>query len=669
MRLIPVTITFLAAALAAELPVREVVLYKHGVGFFGRSGEIAAGEILRLDFRAAEMNDVLKSLVVTDRGGAVHSVRYDSSETLARKLGDFPFRVEGQISLAAFLDQMKGARLELRMAGETVAGTILSARVVSGARERPDVEQLVVVSDAGELRTLDLSAASSIRFADSRLQEQLKEYLSALHQARSRDKRSLWIEAGGAGRRQVAASYLTPSAIWKSSYRLLFGEQGASIEGWAIVDNTTGEEWTNVRLALVSGRPISFISPLYEPRYRDRPVADWSDAPHAGPVLHAGAIEALKPEQSAAAAGQRGMDRAARQAQIQFNQNFAAANYRAKEEGRETAQPASTVAPAAETRDLGELFEYRFSRPVTVKQGQSAMLPFLQQQITARKLVVYAESMGLNPMNAAEIINSTGKTLDGGPLTVFEPGGYGGEALIDTLKAGDKRLVSFGVDLGTRVATAFGTHREIVRELRFRRGVLTRKTAIQETMTYTIRNVDAKAKTVIIEHPKRPQFELVSLKPSSTTAGAWRFEVAVKPETVEKFPVVEERLEDQAVAVTTLTPDVLLSYAQNKTLTPAARQQLETMAAQKSRIASLEKSFHNTEAEIRGLSEDESRLRANISTLNSVMGQREAVQKYAADLTVVSGKLVGLRDQLSALRRQKTAAEAELAAMLEKFEF
>jgi len=655
----------MATALAGELPVREVVLYKHGVGFFGRSGEAPAGEPVRLDFQASEMNDVLKSLVVTDRSGnPVLSIRYDSSEPLSKKLGLFPFRVDGQVSLAAFLDQLKGARIELRMAGEAVTGTILSARVVSGGRERPDIEQLLMLNGSGELRTVDLSAASAIRFSDLKLQEQLREYLGAMNQARSRDKRSVWIEAAESGRREIAASYLTPAAIWKSSYRLLFGDQGAMLEGWAIVDNTTGEDWTNVRLALVSGRPISFVSPLYEPRYRERPVAEVFDAFQIGPITHAGAVEGLKPLAEAAAAGPR--DLRARQAQIQFHQGFA----KGKDEQAQRKEDApSSVAPAAEARELGELFEYRFARPVTVKQGESAMLPFLQQKVTARKLLVYAESMGLNPMYAAEILNSTGKTLDGGPLTVFEPGGYGGEALIETLKAGDKRLVSYGVDLGTRVATAFDSGKELLRELRFRRSVLTTKTAFQETKTYTIRNVDAKPKTLIVEHPKRPQYELVEMKPAATTAGAWRFEVTVKPESVEKFKVTEERIVEQTVAVTNLTPDVLLSYALNKSLTPAGRQQLEQIAAQKRRVAALDKSMQDTEAELRGLVEDENRLRQNIYTLNNITGQRETVQKYATELTVVAGKLTGLRDQVSALRKQKTAAEAELAAMIEKFEF
>src|SRR6202041_3416293 len=133
----------------------------------------------------------------------------------------------------------------------------------------------------------------------------------------------------------------------------------------------------------------------------------------------------------------------------------------------------SSFDAVADTRQAGELFEYSFASPVTVKQGESAMLPFLQQKIGARKLLVYSESYGLNPRDAAELTNNTGKTLDGGPITVYDTGTYAGEALVETLKAGDKRLISYGVDLGRRITTKFDSSNNVVREIHFRRGLLT----------------------------------------------------------------------------------------------------------------------------------------------------------------------------------------------------
>src|SRR3984885_9674492 len=268
-RYFPLLAALLSTAMAADIPIREVILYKSGVGYFERGGTLRSGESARLDFKASDMNDVLKSLTISGQnGGKVTGLRYDSSEPLDQKLADFPFRIDGQASLALFLDQMKGAKVELKYGPGTITGTVVSGRVVKPDDKQPEREQLVALLDSGELRTLDLAAASSIRFADPKLETQLREYLTVVNQSRSTDKRSIYIDSSDAKERQIDASYMIPAPVWKSSYRLIFTEKGEpTLEGWAIIDNTTGEDWTNVRLAVVAWRAVSFITNLYEPKY------------------------------------------------------------------------------------------------------------------------------------------------------------------------------------------------------------------------------------------------------------------------------------------------------------------------------------------------------------------------------------------------------------------
>ena len=240
-RYLPLLAAFLSTAMAADIPIREVILYKSGVGYFERGGTLRPGESARLDFKASDMNDVLKSLTISGQNGAkVTGLRYDSSEPLDQKLADFPFKIDGQASLALFLDQMKGAKVEMKYGAETISGTVVSGRVVKADDKQPEREQLVVLLDSGELRTLDLAAASSIRFADPKLQTQLRDYLTVVNQSRSTDKRSIYIDSSDAKERQIDASYMIPTPVWKSSYRLIFDEKGEpTLEGWAIIDNTT----------------------------------------------------------------------------------------------------------------------------------------------------------------------------------------------------------------------------------------------------------------------------------------------------------------------------------------------------------------------------------------------------------------------------------------------
>ncbi len=644
---------------AADLPITEVTLYKHGVAHLERSGELQPGETARLDFKPDDMNDVLKSLTVTDRnGGKVNGVRYDSSDPLEKRLADFPFQLGAGASLAAFLDQMKGARIELKLGAGDASGVVISARVVEQSdKDRPSQhEVLVLLMDSGDIRSFDLGAASAVKLSDPKQQSQLAAYLTVLNQSHARDRRSVYIDAVSSGARQLTASYMTPAAVWKSSYRLMFGAAGEpTLEGWAIIDNTSGDDWNNVRLAVVSGKPVSFITKLYEPRYIQRPFAELAENQAAAPMVYQGAMEAAKDAKAMAAAPPAPF--------AQRAGGFGGNALRATDIGL------SSFAATADTRQAGELFEYSFAAPVTVKQGESAMLPFLQQKIGARKLLVYSESYGLNPRDAAELTNNTGKTLDGGPITVYDAGSYAGEALVETLPMSDKRLISYGVDLGTRVTTAFDSSQAVVREIHFQRGILTTHSALQETKTYTIKNVDAKAKTLVIEHTQRPGYTLMERKPSETTPSAYRFEVKLAASDTQTFPVREEHLYDESLSVTNLTPDVLAVYIQNKSLNETARRQLDQIAQKKREISANDAAIRQADADVTSLTQDQTRLRSNIESLNRVSGQQDQVQTYARQLAAAETKLAALRDTQSDLRKKKSALDVELNSLTERISF
>ncbi len=663
-------VAMIVEATAADLPIREVILYKHGVGFFERAGKVDAGDTARIDFKADDMNDVLKSLTINDRGGGkISGVRYDASEPLEERLKNFPFAVGADSTLAVFLDQMKGARVELKLGTEMVAGVIVSARVSKQGDKALDHETITLLTDAGEMRTFDLAAASSVKFTDPKLQGLLKDYLSVLSQARSKDRRSVYIDSIGTAARELVASYMTPSPVWKSSYRLLFAPQGEpTLEGWAIVDNTSGDDWNSVKLSVVSGRPISFITQLYAPKYVERAEADLEDNVAAKPRVFAGGMGGGVGSGTAPAPPPaRAM---AMPASPQFMAKAEVASGPAGAINGRNVVELSTLSPGVSSGEAGELFEYRFSSPVTVKKGESAMLPFLQQKLGARKLLIYEESFGVNPQNAAELTNSTGKTLDGGPITVYDAGTYAGEALVETVKAGDKRLISYGVDLGTRITTKFDSSKNSVREIHYRRGMLTSRYATEEVKTFTIKNVDPKAKTLIIEHPQRQGYKLLEpAKASETTPNAYRFEVKLAASATETFVIREERVYDQTLSIGNMTPDTMVTWIQNKALSAAARRELEQLAQKKRDVAANDSAIRAAESSLSDLTQDQTRVRSNIQSLNNVAGQQDLVQQYARQLAANETKMAALRDQQSELKRKKTALESELNTLMETIEF
>ena len=665
---------------AADLPVTQVVLYKHGIGFFERSGKLAPGESARLEFGASDMNDVLKSLTIEEAGGKIGGLRYDSMDPLSHALDAFPFKIADSQALSSLLDQLKGARVELHFGDRTVTGAIVGARLTAATNTLPEREPLTLLMDDGGIQTVDLGAANAIRFADARLQGQFKDYLAMVVTARSKDKRAVYIDSTDSREHEIVASYTVPQPVWKSSYRLIFGASGQPvIEGWAMVDNTSGEDWTRVALSLVSGRPISFVSQLYAPRYVERPEADLPDDAAARPVIHSEAFgdstRQYVPQAAPAppAAGKPSLMASALRAGGGsgggVGHGAAGGVLGGIANSMDNSLAPSSIAGEAAGRELGELFEYRIPQPVTIRKNESALLPFLQQKIDCRKLLIYSAGASEHPTNAAELTNSTGKTLDGGPITVYDGGAYGGEALMETLKSGDKRLISYAVDLGTRVTTAFGGKEAVTREIHVANGILTTRLAAEETRTYTARNVDQKAKTLMIEHPLREGYTLLNQKPTEKTASAYRFEISLAAGAAREFAVSEERVYYESYGVTSLTPDEVLVYAGNRVLSDAGRRQLQQIADQKRQVAQNAAALADAALEVTSLTSDETRIRQNIQSLAAVSGQQQQVQNYARQLDAHEQQLAALRDSQAETEKKKAALEAELAKLVEALTF
>ena len=514
---------------AAEtaLPVRRVVLYKHGVAYFEREGKLdGRGDVL-LHFKASQMSDVLKSLTVLGTDGAVRGVSYEASDPVSKQLEQFAFRVPKQATIGQLLDQFKGARLHVRLAaGGDLRGSILGARATR--LKQGDTEMIALLLDSGELRNVSLLEASGLRLEDPSLQRELETYLQLVRSSQRRDTRQLRIHPGRA--KKLALGYVVEAPVWKTSYRLVLDPrkpEEALLQGWAIVDNTTSEDWKGVSLALVSGLPISFTQNLYQAHYVRRPHVPLSVETAAGPVRHEGALmadaaqlPAARARKSAALEPQRRVMTRAEEAPAGIVGGIISGN-------REVADFVRSISVAATGRDLGELFEYRMEHPVDIPRNQSAMIPFLQVTVNVERVLLHTPGgSGEHPYDALLLRNTTGKTLDGGAITVIEGDQYAGEALIQTLKTGDRRPVSFAVDLGTRISTVFDSRQNQVFSVKVRRGTVFTRAKNIAVKTYTVRNTGSQPKTLVVEHrcAKAGSWPRASSQPKpqpGTTASAW----------------------------------------------------------------------------------------------------------------------------------------------------
>jgi len=266
------------------LPIRRVILYSNGVAYIERRGTVTGHAEVSLSFKQSQVDDVLKSMVVLDLGqGRIGAVSYNSSAPPSARLAEIPFSIQpGSGSdrnggLAGVLSQLQGARVIVATANRTATGSILT---VEERKSQIDADKpallthaLVIASENGELTSFDLAEVRSIKLVDEGARRDLGEFANATSSARRRDAKTIVVTSDGAGAREMLVSYTIAAPIWKTTYRVVLDSQGKPFfQGWAIVDNVSDEDWTNISLSLVSGSPVSFIQPIQKPFYRYRPV-------------------------------------------------------------------------------------------------------------------------------------------------------------------------------------------------------------------------------------------------------------------------------------------------------------------------------------------------------------------------------------------------------------
>lgn len=293
---------------SASLPVKRVVLYKNGVGYFEHAARVHGTQELDIDFTTAQLNDVLKSLTAVDLGeGRISSVRYNSIAPLDERLKSLRLPFGEQVTQAEYLAALRGARVEAHSGAVSAIGRLLSVEKIRkehASNQFEDVTVFSIITDSGEMKNFELGSGTSVRIAERELTEEVSRYLALIGSSRARDVRRMSFTASGSGDRDVFVSYISEVPIWKSTYRIIFPDKSGEkplLQGWAIVDNTIGEDWKDVQLSLVAGAPQSFIQDISQPFYARRPVVPLPESVVLTPQSHEATVQSNEGEQNAVA--------------------------------------------------------------------------------------------------------------------------------------------------------------------------------------------------------------------------------------------------------------------------------------------------------------------------------------------------------------------------------
>ncbi|HEV3385592.1 MAG TPA: DUF4139 domain-containing protein, partial [Gemmata sp.] len=268
---------------AVTLPITRVVLFNSGVGYFSRSGDVTDDARVDLTFPEQDINDLLKSMVLEDfNNGRIAAVSYDSREPISRTLSSFAINLNNNPTFAGIVSQMRGERIEVVMTpGATnqpgkLSGVIVGVehQIEAKGNASASVEVLNMWCAEG-LRSVKLPEIQQLKFSNPIIESEFRRALDVLALSHDSQKKAVQLHFAGEGKRKVQVGYVIEAPIWKTSYRLVLADKEKPyLQGWAMVENPTDEDWAGVKMALISGRPISFKMDLYNPLYINRPTVE-----------------------------------------------------------------------------------------------------------------------------------------------------------------------------------------------------------------------------------------------------------------------------------------------------------------------------------------------------------------------------------------------------------
>jgi len=688
----------ITSASVKDLPVRKVVLYKNGVGYFEHAGSVSGNQRVTIDFTSPQLNDVLQSLTVLDEGGGrIGGVNYNSTTPLAEQLKTLSLGMSDDPTSTELFQALRGQRVEVMGGpGGTISGRLMAieSRTEKAGTGDSTVEKyyLTLVAGSGGVRVIELTPALSVRPLDGNLQGQLDRYLELLSTTHSTGLRHLTLDALGQGQRQLRVSYISEVPVWKSTYRIVFPREAngkATMQGWAVVDNTVGADWDNVQLSLVAGAPQSFIQPLSQPLYTRRPEIPIATEEQTTPQTHEAAED--KKDEPVATTLNNEMVAAAPRVRISagvsagktamggmgtgsvHGYGFSAGGniggglfkvgggegggvYRASDAIQEG---------DVSTNAFDDFFEYALAAPVTIHKNESAMVPILQQELPAEHVTLWSQKES-TPLRAVWLENTSKLTLDSGSFSIFESGEFAGEGLLDPIHPGERRLLSYAADQAVRVKVTDRDGKSTLHHVEIRKGVIIETHMEIASITYSATNSADVDRVVLLEHPRRTGGWSLDdgLKADETAPDLYRFKVPVAAHSTAKLEVREHGPEHQRVD---------LNATQNQTgylldlvkRVPDALDKLKPVIDAQMALTELEGRIAESKKAEETAAADEARDRENLTALKG----NDAAKRFVDELNHAEDQLQATRKQTADLEAQKKAAVDKLNAMISGLSF
>ncbi len=664
------------------LPLKRVVLYSSGVGHMEHLGTIDGNAKQRIRFSGHDVDDVLKSLVFTDKsGGRIRAVEYQpapDAESLAAQ------GTMGQpLTLAQTLQSLRGEALTLKYRNEAKEGTIFG--VENRAKGDSTVETLNLLTERG-LESLALEEVTEVQFVEVELRRELRRAMAGVAKSRQANQKQLDLLFEGQGQRQVAFAYVVDAPVWRISYRLEVQPDTIELQGWAHVNNVSGNDWEAVELELRSGQPTTFHAELFAPLLAERPsvgpnvygfptnlrlISQWfgMDPPSRFADFDSD-LSLIAPSGGHFGGGMGGMMGGMGGAPS----NSASEDEEDEDSGvqmvRSRIEMTRGVEPMADSGRALQQVRFRLAQPVDLVSGKSASIPIIEQQLPADAfslIVDDGDRKPLIPRKAVELTNTTTNALVPGPISVLESGVFAGDSTLDRVAMNGTTRVIYGLDRGLVASKSEAAPVAQLQQVALAKDIVQLTNRESFTIHLTLRNEDSEPRVVMYDHAvvrDDASYRVTSPAPEKLADGRAMFRIPVAPMSEQSFKILLEREYETTVPLSEVTLKQIDEWlTSTATLTPPDRERLTQNANLMISIADAEQSLQQLHDELRLLTADQERTREN---LKSVGNDKQAAGSFTATLKELETSIRAVNKQISDSRKSLKELERNRERLIER---
>lgn len=630
---------FAMAADGTGYRIEAITLSSGGLAEIRRGLSITDGDKHSFDVPLDQVSDILKSLLVYDGAGGVASVSLDGPSSLEETFRGLPFTRDDITALPRLLGALQGIPVRVSSGGRTVEGMVLGVEFEPPAEEEKGERTpiLSLMTDAGQIAVLRLRSDTQLDILDETMRDKLRTVAIASGKTRVEDTRTISIALQNGEPRDVWLDYVVPAPIWKTSYRLILDAEGtARLQAWAIIENATGEDWSNVGLTLSSGAPVTLSQRLYDRYWSNRyevPVVAQSEAPATPDQYKSVAFDENVARVASGSVAFETMAIAPAPASAPF----------AKSPSRPVEQAIAAEGQTAAT--------YQLPGTIDLAAGQTLSVPYIDADLSAERIALFQPERGTSyPIAAIRLKNTTDATLPPGIVTVYAPNeeGYAGDAQLMGLPTDETRMLSFAADRKVEISTEQGRDQTSYRAT-LAEGVLRVASTTRSDTTYTVKGAADAPRTVIIEQPRRDGWTFASDALVETTPTHYRLRVEVKAGATAEVKLSFSRDNSEKIELVNTDANALV-YWSSLIKDPKTTAVLADLVERRQVLSRAETAVDDITREIAATTDGQARIRDNLA---AVPKDSTLAQRYLRTLEAQE-------DQIATLETSRQQAETAL---------